>query len=163
LYLEPVRRGGWRAVAKRMFDIVVSATALFFFAPLMALIAIAVKLDSKGSVFFRQRRVGRNATLFTIYILDPAGDGVAVRRSWDERLEDEDPERALEEVSGVLARHVIPWARLGEECGGVRPLSRLGKGGGGNDGYKRASRLANLFGSWDGWPSGLRRTPGKCV
>ena len=67
LYLEPVRRGGWRAVAKRMFDIVVSATALFFFAPLMGLIAIAVKLDSKGSVFFRQRRVGRNATLFTIY------------------------------------------------------------------------------------------------
>ncbi len=67
VYLEPVRRGGWRAVAKRTFDIVMSATALFLLSPFMFFIAVAIKFDSRGPVFFRQRRVGRNGDLFTIY------------------------------------------------------------------------------------------------
>ncbi len=46
------------SAGKRLFDIVVSATILFLAAPLIALAALLVKLDSKGPAFFRQRRVG---------------------------------------------------------------------------------------------------------
>lgn len=45
-------------VAKRTFDRVVAAAALIAFAPLFLLIAIAIKLDSPGPVFFSQERVG---------------------------------------------------------------------------------------------------------
>ena len=46
------------AAGKRMFDIVVSGVILIVFAPLILLTALAVKLESKGPAFFRQRRVG---------------------------------------------------------------------------------------------------------
>lgn len=51
---------------KRIFDVVVSATALLALAPLLAGVALAIKLDSPGPVFFRQRRVGLNGRLFDI-------------------------------------------------------------------------------------------------
>jgi exopolysaccharide biosynthesis polyprenyl glycosylphosphotransferase len=44
---------------KRAFDVVVSATALVGIAPILVLAGIAIRLDSKGPVFFRQTRVGR--------------------------------------------------------------------------------------------------------
>lgn len=53
----PTLEGGQR-VAKRLFDIVVSAVLIVLAAPLMALVALMVKMDSKGSVFFQQERVG---------------------------------------------------------------------------------------------------------
>ena len=46
------------SVAKRMFDITVSALLLLVSAPLVVLFALVVKLDSKGPAFFRQTRVG---------------------------------------------------------------------------------------------------------
>lgn len=49
-----------RLFAKRLQDLVLSAIALAVLSPLMALIALAVKLDSPGPVFFRQRRHGFN-------------------------------------------------------------------------------------------------------
>ena len=52
-----------RAV-KRVMDIAFSATALVVLAPLLALIGIAIRLESAGPVFFRQRRVGRNDSPF---------------------------------------------------------------------------------------------------
>jgi exopolysaccharide biosynthesis polyprenyl glycosylphosphotransferase len=61
--LPPIRRG-WRAAAKRAFDVVVSASAIVVTAPLMAIVAIAIKIDSQGPVFFRQRRVGRDGAQF---------------------------------------------------------------------------------------------------
>jgi Undecaprenyl-phosphate glucose phosphotransferase len=47
-----------RALVKRLEDLVVGAVALLAAAPVMALIALAIKLDSPGPVFFRQRRHG---------------------------------------------------------------------------------------------------------
>ena len=47
-----------RALAKRVQDLVVGAAALLVAAPAMALVALAIKLDSPGPVFFRQRRHG---------------------------------------------------------------------------------------------------------
>jgi exopolysaccharide biosynthesis polyprenyl glycosylphosphotransferase len=51
---------------KRAFDMLVSALVVAALAPLAAAIAIAIKLDSPGPVFFRQRRVGRNGRPFTM-------------------------------------------------------------------------------------------------
>jgi lipopolysaccharide/colanic/teichoic acid biosynthesis glycosyltransferase len=46
-------------MTKRLVDIVASTFGLVAFAPVFAIVAIAIKLDSAGPVFFRQQRVGR--------------------------------------------------------------------------------------------------------
>jgi exopolysaccharide biosynthesis polyprenyl glycosylphosphotransferase len=56
-----------RAAAKRMQDLVVGITALVLAAPVMALIAAAIRLDSPGPVFFRQRRHGFNNEEITVW------------------------------------------------------------------------------------------------
>jgi lipopolysaccharide/colanic/teichoic acid biosynthesis glycosyltransferase len=54
-------------VGKRAFDLLFAIGGLVLFAPLMALIALAIKLDSPGPVFFRQERVGRHGRPFRIH------------------------------------------------------------------------------------------------
>ena len=49
---------------KRAFDLVGAGLALFACSPVLALIALAVKLDSRGPVFFRQERIGRGGRAF---------------------------------------------------------------------------------------------------
>jgi Undecaprenyl-phosphate glucose phosphotransferase len=49
-----------RAAAKRLQDLVVGVAALVIAAPIMALIALAIRLDSPGPIFFQQRRHGFN-------------------------------------------------------------------------------------------------------
>ena len=51
-------------VIKRIMDVVGSALALLLFAPVLLVIALAVKLTSKGPVFFRQKRVGQYGEQF---------------------------------------------------------------------------------------------------
>lgn len=46
------------AFVKRLFDLIMAVLALIIILPLFPLIALAIKLDSKGPVFFRQKRVG---------------------------------------------------------------------------------------------------------
>ncbi|MGA3223736.1 MAG: undecaprenyl-phosphate glucose phosphotransferase [Acidobacteriaceae bacterium] len=57
----------WRAARKSVFDIVVGSIMLVILAPLLALIALAIRLDSPGPVLFRQPRLGFNNRLFTCY------------------------------------------------------------------------------------------------
>lgn len=57
----------WEHLLKRAFDIVFSLAALIVISPVMILTAIAIKLDSKGPVFFKQVRVGRNGRHFKIW------------------------------------------------------------------------------------------------
>ena len=52
---------------KRSFDIVVSLLMLVVLSPIMLIIAIAIKCDSKGSVIFKQKRMGRNGKTFYCY------------------------------------------------------------------------------------------------
>ncbi len=52
---------------KRLVDIVVSGTALAVLAPLFAVVALVVKLDSKGRVFYRAVRVGKKGVTFICY------------------------------------------------------------------------------------------------
>ena len=54
-------------VLKRIFDLSSALFLLLVFAPLMLLIAIAVKLDSPGPIIYRQKRLGKNGRPFTIY------------------------------------------------------------------------------------------------
>jgi exopolysaccharide biosynthesis polyprenyl glycosylphosphotransferase len=51
---------------KRAFDVVVSATALFLLSPVLVACAIAIKVNSPGPVFFRQRRVGKDERRFEV-------------------------------------------------------------------------------------------------
>lgn len=54
---------------KRLFDVVCSGLGLLVLLPLLALIAIAIKLDSPGPVFFRQERIGKGGVPFRIHKL----------------------------------------------------------------------------------------------
>jgi exopolysaccharide biosynthesis polyprenyl glycosylphosphotransferase len=60
---------GWPIAVKRALDIVVSASLLLFFAPILIVAAIAIKLTSPGPVFFFQERIGLNKRKFRIYKL----------------------------------------------------------------------------------------------
>ena len=52
---------------KRVIDVVISGLAIVVLSPVLLLIAIAIKLDSKGPVLFKQKRVGKNKSHFMIY------------------------------------------------------------------------------------------------
>ena len=54
-------------MSKRLFDLVAAAAGLLLLAPLLAAIAIAIRLDSAGPVLFRQERVGRGGRTFRIH------------------------------------------------------------------------------------------------
>lgn len=56
-----------QANLKRAFDLVLATMALIFAAPFMGLVALAIKLDSPGPVFFRQERVGKWGKIFYCY------------------------------------------------------------------------------------------------
>ena len=64
VYVEPTMRDGWRVIAKRVFDIALSVFALVLVGPILLVAAIAIKLDSRGPVFFAQERVGRDGRSF---------------------------------------------------------------------------------------------------
>jgi exopolysaccharide biosynthesis polyprenyl glycosylphosphotransferase len=60
--LPPLRLSRSSKLLKRAVDIAVSSVGLLLLAPVLAGIAVAIKLDSKGPVFFRQVRMGREGT-----------------------------------------------------------------------------------------------------
>lgn len=66
IYVEPVLRGGWRAVAKRAFDLVLATSILVLSAPILLAAIVAVRIDSPGPVFFKQVRVGRLGETFLL-------------------------------------------------------------------------------------------------
>ncbi|NQL65247.1 sugar transferase [Streptococcus suis] len=54
-------------ILKRVSDMVISGLAIVVLSPVFLLIAVAIKLDSKGPVLFKQKRVGKNKSHFMIY------------------------------------------------------------------------------------------------
>ncbi len=56
----------WSRFAKRTFDIVLSAGLLALFLPVLPVVALLIKLDSPGPVFYAQRRIGRDGRVFRI-------------------------------------------------------------------------------------------------
>ena len=57
----------YRKYLKRVFDFIASLLGLIVLSPLFLVIAILIKLDDGGSIFFRQTRVGQYGKLFKIY------------------------------------------------------------------------------------------------
>jgi exopolysaccharide biosynthesis polyprenyl glycosylphosphotransferase len=57
---------GTMRILKRLSDIAMAAALLVGFSPIMALVALAIKFDSPGPIFFRQERVGRNGRYFPL-------------------------------------------------------------------------------------------------
>ncbi len=90
-------------MAKRMFDLLASLLGLLLLAPLLALIAFAIKLDSRGPVFYRQQRVGRHGVPFRIHKFrtmthDERGAGPQITVGADARIT---------RVGTVLRRHKL--------------------------------------------------------
>jgi exopolysaccharide biosynthesis polyprenyl glycosylphosphotransferase len=65
--VKPDSLGSRYALARRIMDIPIALLVLILTAPLMLLVAIAIKIDSPGPVLFRQTRVGRDGRTFTMY------------------------------------------------------------------------------------------------
>ncbi len=65
--MEKYKKGVIYIFIKRMTDIIFSILGIIVFAPVMMIIAVAIKLDSKGAVIFSQERVGLNGRLFKMY------------------------------------------------------------------------------------------------
>lgn len=61
-------RGFYRAV-KRFLDVTASFLGLVLLSPLLLAVSILIKIDSRGPVIFRQKRIGRNGKVFEIYKL----------------------------------------------------------------------------------------------
>jgi exopolysaccharide biosynthesis polyprenyl glycosylphosphotransferase len=78
---------------KRVFDLLVSAMILLLASPVLIAVAIAIKLDSPGPIFFRQRRVGVHGRLFDILKFR------SMHADAEARLE---PLRARNEMSGPV-------------------------------------------------------------
>ena len=57
----------YRNTLKRPLDVLLALGGLMVFSPLFLLIALIIKLESKGPVFFRQTRIGKDRTTFQIY------------------------------------------------------------------------------------------------
>ena len=66
-YYEHLRKKQASLVLKRIFDIFVSAVMLIILSPVFLLLAVAIKLDSPGPVFFRQERVTQYGKHFRIF------------------------------------------------------------------------------------------------
>lgn len=78
-------------MAKKAFDLLASLVGLILLSPLFVLIAIAIKVDSPGPVFFRGRRVGQDGRLFDIYkfrtmVVDAARKGPGITAAGDPRI-----------------------------------------------------------------------------
>ena len=64
--LKPVRLTGFQALAKRSFDLAATVMGSILLVPVFAVIALAIKLTSRGPVFFKQERVGYHGRPFKI-------------------------------------------------------------------------------------------------
>jgi lipopolysaccharide/colanic/teichoic acid biosynthesis glycosyltransferase len=78
---------GYR-VAKRSLDIAASGIWLLVASPVMGLIAVAIKLDSRGPILFRQQRVGLGGRPFVLYKF----------RTMDERADEEEHQRYVSKL-----------------------------------------------------------------
>ena len=65
LFREPLSSSA--RIVKRTFDLIISALAILLLLPVWLLIALLIKLDSKGPVFYTQERVGMDGRLFLLY------------------------------------------------------------------------------------------------
>ena len=78
-------------MTKRVFDVLLSTLFIILFAPLLAMAGAAILSESKGPVFFRQIRIGKDGRPFTIYKLrtmrtEVCGDALSPKKHGDTRI-----------------------------------------------------------------------------
>lgn len=66
IFGDGFNQGLWRTAVKRAFDILCSLVLIGVSAPVMIIAALAIKLESRGPVFYRQERVGANSRVFKV-------------------------------------------------------------------------------------------------
>ena len=93
IYVEPTNRSRTHLFLKRSFDLVIAGLVLMLTLPILAIVAVVIKLDSRGPVLFKQVRVGKDGVNFHMYKLRSMVQDAEARR---EDLE------ALNESSGAL-------------------------------------------------------------
>jgi exopolysaccharide biosynthesis polyprenyl glycosylphosphotransferase len=76
----------WRLLTKRLIDILGSIALLVVLAPLFALVALLIKLDSPGSVFFTQERIGFNKRRFKLIKFRTMANGADQQQALLEHL-----------------------------------------------------------------------------
>ncbi|WP_454778554.1 exopolysaccharide biosynthesis polyprenyl glycosylphosphotransferase [Georgenia muralis] len=69
VHVDLPQYSGFNHLAKRALDVVVASLILVAMAPVLALVALAIKLEDGGPVIFRQQRVGQNGETFTMHKL----------------------------------------------------------------------------------------------
>jgi sugar transferase (PEP-CTERM system associated) len=67
IFSSGFRKSLTNRIFKRTFDILLSLTMIILLLPLMILVALLIKIDSRGAVFYRQERVGQNHKIYNIY------------------------------------------------------------------------------------------------
>ena len=76
-------------IAKRAFDLIASTLGLVVLLPLFLVLALLIKLDSPGPVFYRQERVGRGGRSFQIHkfrTMRADHSGLQLTTAWDSRI-----------------------------------------------------------------------------
>jgi len=84
LQLTRAPLSSFEVLQKRMFDLIIAATALILLAPVFALVALLIRLDTPGPVFFLQRRYGFNQQMFRIFkfrTMTTLDDGDVIRQA----------------------------------------------------------------------------------
>jgi exopolysaccharide biosynthesis polyprenyl glycosylphosphotransferase len=84
--LPPIRLSKAARATKRVLDVILSSTALLLLAPLFAVVAVAIKLDSPGPVLFVQTRMGARNRPFRIFKFRTMTTDAEARRAAVERL-----------------------------------------------------------------------------
>ena len=95
------KKGLYSRYIKRILDIIFSITVLFTLSPLLIIVAIIIKLESKGPVFFIQERPGMNMKIFKIYKFRTMIDG-AINMGSGLRTDEGDPR--ITKVGNILRK-----------------------------------------------------------
>ncbi|WP_296115195.1 sugar transferase [uncultured Anaerococcus sp.] len=91
--MESTNDSFYKKYVKVFLDFIISIVSLTVFSPILLIIAIAIKLDSKGPVFFKQKRLGLYGHNFYIYKFrtmivnaEKIGDGLSIKNENDNRI-----------------------------------------------------------------------------
>ena len=90
LEFETFHASEWQLFIKRIMDIVISLIMLILLSPIFLITAIAIKLESKGPVFFKQTRSGLNGRKFTLYKFRSMIVGAEMKKKMLEKMNEMD-------------------------------------------------------------------------
>ena len=90
-YFETIRKKKGQLILKRIFDIVCSFILIVLLSPILLILSIWIKLDSKGPVFYRQERITQYGKVFRIFkfrtmVTDADKMGTLVTKQNDSRI-----------------------------------------------------------------------------